>query len=83
MSNKYYIDASSFLEVTSELADYIMQEKLGDKYDKYVYQDEDEVYNYTKAGQYMFNNYVEVIEGYMHYVSIVHEDQEEKEDVNS
>ena len=23
--NKYYIDASSFLEVTSELADYIMQ----------------------------------------------------------
>ena len=36
-SDKYYIDASSFLEVTSELADYIMQEKLGDKYDKYVY----------------------------------------------
>ena len=81
--DKYYIDASSFLEVTSELADYIMQEKLGDKYDKYVYQDEDEVYNYTKAGQDMFNNYVEVIEGYLHNVSIVHEDQEEKEDVNS
>ena len=75
MSNKYYIDASSFLEVTSELADYIMQEKLGDKYDKYVYQDEDEVYNYTKVGQDMFNNYVEVIEVYLRNVSIVHEDQ--------
>ena len=79
MSDKYYIDASSFLEVTSELADYIMQEKLGDKYDKYVYQDEDEVYNYTKVGQDMFNNYVEVIEGYLHNVSIVHEDQKENE----
>jgi hypothetical protein len=31
-----HIDASSFLEVTSELADYIMQEKLSDKYDKYI-----------------------------------------------
>ena len=83
MSDKYYIDASSFLEVTSELADYIMQEKLGDAYDKYVYQDEDEVYIYTKAGQDMFYIYVEVIEGYLHNVSIVHEDQEEIEDVNS
>ena len=83
MSNKYYIDASSFLEVTSELADYIMQEKLGDKYDKYVYQDEDEVYNYTKAGQDMFDDYVGDIEEYLGRVGIVHEDQEEKEDVNS
>jgi galactose-1-phosphate uridylyltransferase len=73
MSDKYYIDASSFLEVTSELADYIMQEKLGDKYDNY--EDESGVINYTKAGQDMFNNYVEVIEGYLSSVNIVHEDQ--------
>ena len=26
--NNYYIDSSSFIEVTTELADYIMQEKL-------------------------------------------------------
>ena len=75
MSNKYYIDASSFLEVTSELADYIMQEKLGDEYENYIYQDDVGTINYTKAGQDMFNNYVEVIEGYLHNVSIVHEDQ--------
>tara|TARA_Y100000401_G_scaffold37874_1_gene28465 strand:+ start:159 stop:407 length:249 start_codon:yes stop_codon:yes gene_type:complete len=74
-TDKYYIDASSFLEVTSELADYIMQEKLSDKYDKYIYEDESGVINYTKAGQDMFNNYVEVIEGYLSDVSIVHEDQ--------
>ena len=31
----------------------------------------------------MFINYVEVIEGYLRNVSIVHEDQKENEDVNS
>ena len=75
--DKYYIDASSFLEVTSELADYIMQEKLGDAYDNYIYEDESGVINYTKAGQDIFNNYVEIIEVYLRNVSIVHEDQKE------
>jgi len=28
----------------------------------------------------MFNNYVEIIEGYLHNVNIVHEDQKENED---
>ena len=83
MSDKYYIDASSFLEVTSELADYIMQENMGDEYENYIYEDEDEVINYTEEGQKIFNNYVEVIEGYLGAVGIVHEDQEENEDVNS
>ena len=77
MSDKYYIDASNFLEVTSELADFMMQEKLSDKYDNYIYEDESGVINYNKAGQDMFNNYVEVIEGYLSSVDIVHEDQKE------
>ena len=77
MSDKYYIDASSFLEVTSELADYIMQENMGDEYENYIYEDEDEVINYTKAGQEMFDDYVGDIEGYLGAVGIVHEDQEE------
>ena len=79
-SDKYYIDASSFLEVTDELADYIMQEKLGDAYDNYIYEDESGAINYTKAGQDMFNNYVEIIEVYLRNVSIVHEDQKENDD---
>ena len=79
-SDKYYIDASSFLEVTDELADYIMQEKLGDAYDNYIYEDESGVINYTKAGQDIFNNYVEIIEVYLRNVSIVHEDQKENDD---
>ena len=81
MRDKYYIDASSFLEVTSELADFIMQEKLGDEYVKYVYQDDVGVYNYTKAGQDIFNNYVGEVEGYLSSVGIYHEDRKENEDV--
>ena len=75
--DKYYIDSSSFLEVTDELADFIMQEKYGDEYENYIYQDDVGAINYTKAGQDMFNNYVEIIEGYLHNVGIVHEDQKE------
>ena len=41
------------------------------------YEDESGAINYTKAGQDMFNNYVEIIEGYLHNVGIVHEDQKE------
>ena len=77
MSDKYYIDASSFLEVTSELADYIMQENMDDEYENYIYEDEDEVLKYTEEGQKIFNYYVEVIEGYLGAVGIVHEDQDE------
>ena len=42
--DKYYIDDSSFVEVTSELADFMMQEKLGEKYyEDCIYVDEDDV----------------------------------------
>ena len=35
------INASNFLEVTSELADFIMQEKYGDEYENYIFRDAD------------------------------------------
>ena len=54
-----------------------MQEKYGDEYENYIYQDDVGAINYTKAGQDMFNNYVAIIEGYLHNVGIVHEDQKE------
>ena len=41
------INASNFLEVTSELADFIMQEKYGDEYENYIYQDDVGVISYT------------------------------------
>tara|TARA_E500000305_G_scaffold96424_1_gene86456 strand:- start:38 stop:286 length:249 start_codon:yes stop_codon:yes gene_type:complete len=75
-TDKYYIDASSFLEVTSELADFMMQEKLGEKYyEDCIYVDEDDVYNFTDEGQEMFNNYVDQMTRILSEVNIVHEDQ--------
>ena len=60
--DKYYIDDSSFVEVTSELADFMMQEKLGEKYyEDCIYVDEDDVYNFTDEGQEMFNYYTGII----------------------
>ena len=73
MSNKYYIDASSFLEVTCELADFIMQEKLGNEYEKFIYEDESQVINYTKSGQEMFDDYVGDVEEQLGRVGICHE----------
>ena len=75
-SNKYYIDTPSFLEVTSKLADFMMQEKLGEKYyENCIYVDEDDVYNFTDEGQEMFNNYVDIMTRILGEANIVHEDQ--------
>jgi len=74
--DKYYIDASSFLEVTGELADFMMQEKLGEKYyEDCIYVDEDDVYNFTDKGQEIFNNYVDQMTRILSEANIVHEDQ--------
>ena len=75
-SNKYYIDTPSFLEVTSKLADFMMQEKLGEKYyEDCIYVDEDDVYNFTDEGQEMFNNYIDHVTRILNEVDIVDEDQ--------
>ena len=74
--DKYYIDTSSFLEVTSKLADFMMQEKLGEKYyENCIYVDEDDVYNYTDEGQEIFNNYIDQMTRILNEVDIVDEDQ--------
>ena len=75
--DKYYIDASSFVEVTGELADFMMQEKLGEKYyEDCIYQDEDDYdISFTEEGQEMFNNYVDQMTRILSEVNIVHEDQ--------
>jgi len=77
-TDKYYIDASNFLEVTGELADFMMQEKLGEKYyEECIYQDEDDVYNFTDKGQEIFNNYIDHMTRILGEANIVHEDQKE------
>ena len=71
------INASTFLEVTSELADFIMQEKYGDEYENYIFQDDVGVINYTQEGQDIFNNYVGEVETYLNSAGIYHEGDED------
>jgi hypothetical protein len=71
------INASSFLEVTSELADFIMQEKDGDAYENYIFRDESGSYNYTEEGQEIFNNYLGEVETYLNSAGIYHEGDDE------
>ena len=71
------INASSFLEVTSELADFIMQEKYGDEYENYIFQDDVGVINYTEEGQDIFNNYLDEVETYLNSAGIYHEGDDE------
>ena len=71
------INASSFLEVTSELADFIMQEKYGDEYENYIFQDDVGVINYTQEGQDIFNNYVGEVETYLNSAGIYREGDDE------
>ena len=71
------INASNFLEVTSELADFIMQEKYGDEYENYIFRDEDGSYNYTEEGQEIFNNYLGEVETYLNSAGIYHEGDDE------
>ena len=71
------INASNFLEVTSELADFIMQEKYGDEYENYIYQDDVGVISYTEEGQDIFNNYLGEVETYLNSAGIYHEGDDE------
>ena len=71
------INASSFLEVTSELADFIMQEKYGDEYENFIFRDEDGVYNFTHKGQNIFDEYSNDVEKYLNSAGIYHDGDEE------
>ncbi len=71
------INASSFLEVTSELADFIMQEKYGDEYENFIFRDEDGVYNFTHKGQNIFDEYANEVEQYLNSAGIYHEGDDE------
>ncbi len=71
------INAYSLLEVTSELADFIMQEKYGDAYENYIFRDKSGSYNYTEEGQEIFNNYLGEVETYFNSAGIWHEGDDE------
>ena len=58
---KILLSSDQYIELTCDLADWIMQERYGDKYDKYSIE-EDEVISFTEKGQDIFNSLVEEVE---------------------
>ena len=58
---KILLSSDQYIELTCDLADWIMQERYGDKYEKYTIE-EDEVISFTEKGQDIFNSLVEEVE---------------------
>lgn len=71
MSKKYYMNASDFIEVTCELADKLLQERLGDKYAQIKTE-----HSYTEEGQEHFNQLLDEVEVIFESVGIVYKNEE-------
>jgi len=69
MSKKYYMSASDFIEVTCELADKLLQERLGDKYAQIKTE-----HSYTEEGQEHFNQLLDEVEVIFANVGLLHQD---------
>ncbi len=62
MSNeKNLIPCDQYIELTCDIADWIMQERYKGNYKKYIIED-DETISFTEKGQDIFNNLVEEVE---------------------
>lgn len=75
------INASDYIEVTCELADYTMQKSLGNKdyVDNHIIEEEDHI-KYTKKGQDLFDAILADIEEILRDARIRHEDDFESTD---
>jgi len=71
MSKKYYMNASDFIEVTCEIADKLLQERLGDKYAQIKTE-----HSYTEEGQEHFNQLLDEVEVIFESVGIVYKNEE-------
>tara|TARA_E500000331_G_C17221038_1_gene698113 strand:- start:538 stop:786 length:249 start_codon:yes stop_codon:yes gene_type:complete len=58
---KILLSSDQYIELTCDIADWIMQERYGDDYEKYTIE-EDEVISFTEKGQDIFNSLVEEVE---------------------
>ncbi len=61
IKDKIPLSSDHYIELTCDIADWIMQERYGDKYENYI-KEEDETISFTDKGQDIFNNLVEEVE---------------------
>ena len=81
-TEKQLIKATNFVGVTCELADEIMQDRLGRSYEDYLLGNDDEGYSYTEEGQDIFNEILIEVENFLAKLNVVNGSYyEENEDV--
>jgi len=77
-----YLTADQYIEYSCEVADKIMQMKMGEEYyTQYTYMDRDNVVCYTDEGQDIFNDILAHVEEFLSDVGIYLESEEEKKNV--
>ena len=77
-----YLSDEEYIEYYSELADNLMQKKLGKEYyTKCTYMDRDNVVCYTDEGQDIFNDILAHVEEFLSDVGIYLESEEDKKNV--
>ena len=72
-TEKQLIKATNFVGVTCELADEMMQDRLGRSYEDYLLGNDDEGYSYTEEGQDIFNEILIEVEIFLAKLNVVNE----------
>jgi len=60
--DKIPLPSDQYIELTCDLADWIMQERYKGNYKRYIYTDEYDTINYTNKGQDIFNGLIGAVE---------------------
>tara|TARA_R100001230_G_C5607771_1_gene120065 strand:+ start:222 stop:479 length:258 start_codon:yes stop_codon:yes gene_type:complete len=81
ISNNTYLSQEEYIEYYSELADNLMQKKLGKEYKRYVHYDVEGNSSYTEEGQDIFNDILDAVDIFLSDVGIYPESEEEKKNV--
>ena len=74
-TEKQLIKATNFVGVTCELADEIMQDRLGRSYEDYLLGNDNYGYSFTEEGQDIFNGILDHVEYIFKTNGLVHEDR--------
>tara|TARA_R110002124_G_scaffold264479_1_gene431128 strand:+ start:290 stop:631 length:342 start_codon:yes stop_codon:yes gene_type:complete len=61
MSKEHFIDDPEYIELTSNIADLMLQKRLGFDYKNFIIQDEEGNETYTPKGQKLFEHYLDEV----------------------
>ena len=75
--NDVYLSADKYIEYYSELADNLMQKKLGKEYERYVHYDVDGNSSYTEEGQDIFISILDAVELCLSDIGIYNEENKD------